>query len=50
MLEGDSSAISVKSELKGGQLCGMSECVEYYPNMETWSQLVLDYLKSGDEK
>lgn len=47
MLEGDSSAISVKSELKSGQLFDMTECMEYYPNMETWSQLVLNYLKSG---
>lgn len=47
MLEGDNAAISVKSELKHGQLLTMQECEKYYENMETWSQLVFDYLKTG---
>lgn len=47
MLEGDSSAISVKSELKSGRLFDMKDCMEHYPDMESWSQLVFDYLELG---
>jgi len=45
LLEGDSNAISVKSELKGGTLLTIKECKGYYDSMETWSQLLFDYLK-----
>lgn len=48
MLTGDSVAISVKSELKDGSLLTLQECEKYYLNMETWSQLVFDYLKTGN--
>ena len=47
LLEGDSDAISVKSELKGGQLLTIDECESYYNSMETWSQLVLEYVKTS---
>jgi len=47
MLTGDNAAISVKSELKDGSLLTLQECEKYYSNMETWSQLVFDYLKTN---
>lgn len=43
---GNSSKISVKSELKNGQLVTLQECQDYYENMESWSQFVFDYLKT----
>jgi len=46
LLEGDSDAISVKSELKNGQLLTLNKCESYYESMETWSQLVFDYLRT----
>lgn len=47
LLTGDSDDISIKSELKSGTLLTLAECEEHYPNMERWSQLVFDYLKSN---
>ncbi|HBY05386.1 MAG: hypothetical protein UV38_C0003G0135 [candidate division TM6 bacterium GW2011_GWE2_42_60] len=46
LLEGDSSTIAVKEELKCGSLYTLAECAEHYPHMESWSQLVFDYLKA----
>ena len=46
LLEGDSSNIAVKSELKSGQLVSLAECTSYYESLENWSQIVLDFLKN----
>jgi len=46
LLRGDSSEISVKSELKHGQMLSLSECEQYYDQMEGWSQLVFDSLRT----
>lgn len=46
LLKGDSPDISVKSELKSGKLLTLSECKEYYDTMETWTQIVVDFLNS----
>lgn len=45
LLKGDSSEISVKSELKSGRLATIKECVELYDRLEQWSAWVVDYLK-----
>lgn len=45
LLIGDSPQISVKSELKEGKLLSIEECEALYENMETWSQIVFNYLK-----
>jgi len=42
LLEGDSPNIAVRSELKSGQLLDMQACKHYYPDMETWSQIIFD--------
>jgi predicted NUDIX family phosphoesterase len=44
LLEGDSPAISIKSELKDGSLKTLAELAEVAHGMETWSQLVLQAL------
>lgn len=44
LLHGDSANISVKSELKSGQLFTLDECKVYYENMESWSQIVFDFI------
>lgn len=46
LLEGDSSHISVKSELKSGQLLTLNECEAYYESMENWTKIVFDFIKS----
>lgn len=46
MLQGDSSDISVKEELKSGTLVTLDECEKMYDSMESWSQIVVDYLVS----
>lgn len=45
LLTGDSNLISVKEELKSGQLLTLSECENLYGSLEGWSQIVLDFLK-----
>jgi predicted NUDIX family phosphoesterase len=44
LARGDSDDISIKSELKSGQLHTLEECAVYYDHLETWSQFVLDNL------
>jgi len=44
LLRGDSPLINVKSELKSGTLVTLEECDMQYDNLETWSQIVVDYL------
>lgn len=45
LLEGDSPAIRVKSELKSGILLTHKECTAYFDAMENWSQLVFKELE-----
>lgn len=46
ILHGDSSDIRIRSELKSGVLWTLDECKAVYDSMETWSQLVFDFLIS----
>ncbi len=45
LLEGDSSNIAIKSELKSGTLVPLSECVVQKEGMESWSSFVVDFLQ-----
>jgi predicted NUDIX family phosphoesterase len=45
LLSGDSSAISIKSELKSGVLVPLAECIAQKECMESWSQFVVDFLQ-----
>ena len=42
LLEGDSDQIKIRSELKSGQLLTTQELLQFYPDMETWSQIIFD--------
>jgi len=42
LLEGNTSQIKVRSELKNGRLYTAQEILEFYPDMETWSQIIFD--------
>ena len=42
LLEGDSSDIRVRSELKSGKLVTPLECLDFYQDLETWSQIIFD--------
>lgn len=42
LLEGDRPEISIRSELKSGRLVNLQECLSYYPDMESWSQIIFD--------
>ena len=44
LLHGDSDAISVKSELKSGQLLSLEAMRQHFTAMESWSQLVFEFL------
>ena len=44
LLHGNSDQISIKSELASGRLMTLHECRTQKECMETWSQLVLDFL------
>jgi predicted NUDIX family phosphoesterase len=46
LLRGKTDAISVKSELKSGVLYDLSQMKAYFPHMESWSQLVFEFLVS----
>ncbi len=48
LLQGDSDAIKVRSELKSGQLLTAQECLAFYDRMESWSQIIFDAaIRSG---
>ncbi|MFA6066310.1 MAG: hypothetical protein WC707_03940 [Candidatus Babeliaceae bacterium] len=49
LLRGDSPLISVKSELKSGRLVTLEECDMHYDTLETWSQIVVDFLLECSE-
>lgn len=42
LLEGDRPHIAVRSELKSGTLVSLHDCLSYYPDMESWSQIIFD--------
>lgn len=42
LLQGDSDAIKVRSELKSGQLLSIPELKAHYNDMESWSQIIFD--------
>lgn len=44
LLQGNSDAINIRSELKSGQLMTLDECFMHYQNLESWSQIVYDFL------
>lgn len=44
LLSGNSGEITVKSELKSGQLLTLDECKPYFTNMESWSQIAFEFL------
>lgn len=47
LLKGDSPTIKVKSELKSGVLLSLEEIRDFYAHLETWSQIVVDYLTTN---
>jgi len=47
LLQGDSDKISIKSELKSGNLVTLAECITSIHAMESWSELVLHHLKNS---
>jgi dCTP deaminase len=49
-LSGNSSEIFVKDEHKTGEMVPLGEVSRYYKQMETWSQLVYDFLIGGVSK
>ncbi len=49
LLEGSSPDIKVRSELKSGHLLTVSQCHEFYPDMETWSQIIFDTIISNNQ-
>lgn len=46
LLHGDSADITIRSEHKSGVLVDLATCCEQYHLMETWSQIVIDFLKT----
>lgn len=44
LIHGTTSTISVKSELKSGQLVDLATCKAYYNDLEQWSQLIVTHL------
>ncbi len=44
LFEGSNDDITIKSELKSGNLVTLYECKEHYDSLESWSQMVFDYL------
>ena len=45
LLKGNSDQISIRDEHKEGKLLTLVQCEEFYEKMESWSQMVFDYLK-----
>lgn len=44
LLQGDTDCISIKSELKSGELKTYQECSALFDSLESWSQLILPQL------
>lgn len=49
LAEGDSADITLKSEHKKGSLVSPKELNDFYPQMENWSKLVIDFLRESGE-
>lgn len=49
LLEGDSADICIKSELKEGNLLTLDAMQPMYEQMESWTQMVFDYLVMLDQ-
>lgn len=49
-LVGDSDKIKVRDEHKSGELVSIAELGRVYKNMETWSQIIYDYLAQMNSK
>lgn len=47
LLHGDSANISVKSELKSGQLVSLQECESYKDRLESWSQSIFEAISDS---
>lgn len=47
LLKGDSENIAVQEELKSGMLLTIEECDAFYDRMESWSQIVFDWIKKN---
>lgn len=47
LLEGDSDNIKINDEHQTGELKTLEEIQKIYPQMETWSQIVFDFLKKN---
>jgi predicted NUDIX family phosphoesterase len=45
IVTGDSEEISIKDEHQSGHLWSFEECAKKYDSMETWSQIVFDWIK-----
>lgn len=45
LLQGDSTSIKIKEEMESGTLLSLDECALYYDQMETWTQIVFNFLK-----
>lgn len=48
LLRGDSADIKVKEELKSGELLSLKQCDAFYDSMETWTQIVFDFLREPE--
>jgi len=47
---GDSDKIAIRDEHKSGKLVSLEEIGRYYQRMETWSQIVYDFLMAKNKK
>jgi predicted NUDIX family phosphoesterase len=50
LMKACSSKITIKSELKSGKLISLAECLSYHDKLESWSQLVIDFIKNKNTK
>lgn len=48
LLKGTTDNISVQEELKSGILLTVEECEAFYDRMESWSQIVFDWIKKNN--
>ena len=49
LIQGDSDQISIKNEHKNGLLLSIEECNKLYENMENWSKICFNFLKTNSE-
>lgn len=45
LIKGNSEQISIKDEHKSGMLLSLDECMALAPQMETWSQICLEFIQ-----